>query len=193
MLNHESTRKLVAIPIVTLLLATAIVIAENAIQSAAAQDTRLGKSPRMLAKIAAPIATSGNNVYMAWPNNDTGHWNVLFAKSTDGGKTLKIIIISAPNKGNTIDQNTEIAASGSNVYVTWWTNKTGVLMPLFRASNDGGNTFAKPIMLNSTWVNSHVSSFSFVLKKTLLFEYIRRILYLFDPRLHPAPVFLKKS
>jgi len=32
----------VAIPIVTLLLATAIVVAENAIRSAAAQDTRLG-------------------------------------------------------------------------------------------------------------------------------------------------------
>jgi len=87
---------------------------------------------------------------MAWPNNDTGHWNVFFARSTDGGKTLKTVMISAPNKGNTIDQNTEIAASGNNVYVTWWTNKTGVLMPLFTASNDGGNTFAKPIMLNST-------------------------------------------
>jgi hypothetical protein len=97
-----------------------------------------------------PIAVSGNNLYMAWPNNDTGHWNVFFAKSTDGGKTLKTMMISAHNSGNTIDQNTEIAGSGSNVYVTWWTNKTGVLMPLFRASNDSGNIFAKPIMLNST-------------------------------------------
>jgi hypothetical protein len=107
--------------------------------------------PYLIAKLAAvPIATSGSNVYMAWPNNDTGHWNVFFTKSTDGGKTLKTMMISAPNSGNTIDQNTEIAASGNNVYVTWWTNKTGVLMPLFRASNDGGNTFAKPISLNST-------------------------------------------
>jgi hypothetical protein len=40
---------------------------------------------------------------MAWPNNDTGHWNVFFAKSSDGGKTLKTIIISAPNKGHTVD------------------------------------------------------------------------------------------
>ncbi len=137
-------------PIVTLVLATAIVVAENAIQSAAAQDTRPNKSPRMLAKIEVPIATSGNNVFMTWANNDTGHWNVFFAKSTDGGKSLKTMMISAPNKGNTIHQNTEIAASGNNVHVTWWTNKTGVLMPLFRASNDGGSTFAKPIMLNST-------------------------------------------
>jgi hypothetical protein len=98
----------------------------------------------------APMATSGNNVFMAWPNNDTGHWNVFFAKSTDGGKTLKTTMISAPNKGHTVDQNTEISASGSNVYVTWWTNKTGTLMPVFRASNDDGDTFGKTIMLNST-------------------------------------------
>jgi len=97
-----------------------------------------------------PMATSRNNLYMAWPNNDTGHWNVFFAKSTDGGKTLKTIMISAPNKGKIIDQNTEITASGSNVYVTWWTNKTGVLMPVFRASNDNGGTFGKAMTLNST-------------------------------------------
>ena len=89
---------------------------------------------------------------MAWPNNDTGHWNIFFAKSTDGGKTLKTITLSAPNKGNTINQNTEISASGSNVYVTWWTNKTGTLMPVFRASNDNGDTFAKAITLNTNWV-----------------------------------------
>ncbi|HYT02580.1 MAG TPA: hypothetical protein VEL70_06685 [Candidatus Acidoferrum sp.] len=151
MLIHESTRKLVAIPMVTLLLATAIVVAENTIQLAAAQP----KSPRattatQISARAVPIATSGTNVYMTWPNNDKGHWNVFFAKSTDGGKTLKTVMISTPNNGNTIDQNTEISASGSDVYVTWWTNKTGTLMPVFRASNDNGDTFAKAIMLNST-------------------------------------------
>ncbi len=71
---------------------------------------------------AAPIAASGNNTYIVWANNDTGHFNVIFAKSTDGGKTLKTTMISAPNKGNTIDQNTEIATLGNHVYVTWWTN-----------------------------------------------------------------------
>ncbi len=100
----------------------------------------------------APIAAFGNNTYIVWANNDTGHFNVFFAKSTDGGKTLKTMMISAPNKGNTIDQNTEIAASGNHVYVTWWTNKTGVLMPAFRASNDEGNTFGKTVSLNSTGV-----------------------------------------
>jgi hypothetical protein len=36
----------------------------------------------------APIATVGDNVFMAWNNNDTGHWNVFFVKSSDGGRTF---------------------------------------------------------------------------------------------------------
>ncbi len=60
------------------------------------------------------------------------------------------MIISSPNRGNVIYQNTQMSALGSNVYVTWWTNKTGTLMPVFRASNDNGDTFAKAITLNST-------------------------------------------
>jgi hypothetical protein len=100
--------------------------------------------------LLVPISANANNVYMAWTNNDTGHWKVFFAKSIDGGKTLKTMMISAPNNGHTVDQNTEISASGSNVYVTWWTSKSGVLMPVFRASNDNGDTFANAITLNST-------------------------------------------
>jgi hypothetical protein len=163
MSNHNRFRKIVSVYIVTILLATFFLVIGNTLQSTDAQSGLPHKLPCSdiikpgVAKchivsqnLGVPMTTSGNDLYMAWPNNDTGHWNVFFAKSTDGGKTLKTMMISAPNKGTTIDQNTEIAASGSNVYVTWWTNKTGVLMPLFRASNDGGNTFAKPIMLNST-------------------------------------------
>jgi hypothetical protein len=41
---------------------------------------------------------------MAWANNDTGHWNVFFAKSNDDGKTLKIMMLSAPNKANVVIQ-----------------------------------------------------------------------------------------
>jgi len=134
---------------VVLLVAT-VVIYGNPTQPAAAQPAAVQKGGISVLARAVPIATEANNVYLSWPNNDTGHWNVFFAKSTDGGKTLKTVMISTPNNGNTIDQNTEISASGSDVYVTWWTNKTGTLMPVFRASNDNGDTFAKAIMLNST-------------------------------------------
>ncbi len=50
--------------------------------------------------------------------------------------------------GRSDDSN--IAASGDNVYVTWWDNKTGTREVYFRASTDNGETFGNAIMLNST-------------------------------------------
>jgi hypothetical protein len=125
--------------------ALGVIVLVNANSTYASRFVIGGINPR-----DAPLATSGSNLYIAWPNNDTGHWNVFFAKSTDGGRTLKTMMISSPNKGHIIDQNTQISATGSRVYVTWWTNKTGILMPVFRASNDNGKTFGKIITLNST-------------------------------------------
>ena len=101
--------------------------------------------------LLAPISTNADNVYMAWTNNDTGHWKVFFAKSGDGGKTFRTIVLNAPSTtGNVVHENTEITASGSRVYVAWWTNQTGTFMPVLRASNDSGNTFGKPVILNRT-------------------------------------------
>ncbi len=121
-----------------------IVFFANVFQSVDAQIQKLPNT-------GAPIATSGNNVYIAWPSNLSKHWNVFFAKSVDNGKTFEnTITVSAPNKGGIADRDVEIAASGSNVYLTWWTNKTGTFMPVFTASNDTGESFGKIITLNGT-------------------------------------------
>jgi hypothetical protein len=48
------------------------------------------------------------------------------------------------------------AVTGDNVYVAWWTNKTGTDEVLFRASNDKGQTFGDKINLsNTTDADSH--------------------------------------
>ena len=66
--------------IVVLLVATVVIYA-NPIQSAAGQPKFLrATTATQISVRAVPIATSGNNVFMAWPNNDTGHWNVFFAE-----------------------------------------------------------------------------------------------------------------
>jgi len=39
-------------------------------------------------KVAAPIATSGDNIYIAWPTNTTGNDEVMFRASNDGGTTF---------------------------------------------------------------------------------------------------------
>ena len=101
--------------------------------------------------LLAPISATADNAYMAWTNNDTGHWKVFFTKSDDGGRTFRTIVLSAPSvTGHVVHENTEIAASGSKVYITWWTNQSGALIPVFRASNDSGNTFGKTLIVNST-------------------------------------------
>ena len=44
-----------------------------------------------------------------------------------------------------------IATSGdNNVYVTWWSNKTGNDEVMFKASTDGGKTFGSKVNLSNT-------------------------------------------
>jgi hypothetical protein len=42
------------------------------------------------------------------------------------------------------------AITGDNVYVAWWTNKTGNNEVLFRASTDNGQTFGEKINLSNS-------------------------------------------
>lgn len=101
--------------------------------------------------LLAPISATPDNVYMAWTNNDTGHWKVFFGKSNDGGRTIRTIVLSPPGiTGHVVHENAEIATSGRSVYVTWWTNQTGTFLPVFRGRNDSGSTFGKTLILNST-------------------------------------------
>lgn len=61
------------------------------------------------------------------------------------------------NNNNTDDNGGQIrkapiATSGNNIYIAWWTNKTGNDEVMFRASTDGGKTFGDKINLsNSTY------------------------------------------
>jgi hypothetical protein len=43
-----------------------------------------------------------------------------------------------------------IVISGNNVYITWWSNKTGNDEVMFRASTDNGVTFGNKINLSNT-------------------------------------------
>jgi hypothetical protein len=96
-----------------------------------------------------PIATSGDNVYVVWPDNKTGNWEIFFKASSDGCKTFS----SKINLSNdtTRSDNGSVAAEGNNVYVTWWNtnNQTGLREPIFRASDDNGKTFGERVMLSS--------------------------------------------
>ena len=94
----------------------------------------------------APIATSGDNIYIVWWTNRTGNDEVQFRASTDGGTTFADKI----NLSNTTDaesQDVEIAAEGDNVVVTWWERNATANEPVAKISTDNGGTFGPLLKL----------------------------------------------
>jgi hypothetical protein len=96
----------------------------------------------------APVAITGDNVYVAWWTNKTENNNeeVMFRASTDGGQTFgeKINLSNTPDADSS---RVEIAGEGENVIVSWWeTNQTSDT-PVARISNDAGATFGPMLRL----------------------------------------------
>ena len=116
------------------------------IQSAYAQAL---SNRRNVPGLGAPIAVSGNNVYVTWWSNKTGDWEVFFKASADSGKTFGPKLDLSNSKG-VVSNDASIAASGSNVYVSWWerANQTSN-EPVLRISTDNGKSFGEKIMLSN--------------------------------------------
>ena len=96
----------------------------------------------------APVAITGDNVYVAWWTNNTANKNeeVNFRASTDGGQTFGDKI----NLSNTIDKdstNVTIDADADSVVVTWWESNQTSETPVMRVSNDNGATFGPVLNL----------------------------------------------
>lgn len=87
------------------------------------------------------VASSGDNIYIAWVTNKTGHDEVIFRSSNDAGATFNDKI-TLSNTTNTELQDVQIAAAvDNNVLVTWWqVNSTGE-EPVARVSTNNGQTF----------------------------------------------------
>jgi hypothetical protein len=96
----------------------------------------------------APVASSGNNLYVAWWTHKTGNWEVMFKASHDKGKTFgkTINLSNSPNASST---NAEVSASGNNVSVSWREKTNNGSELIMRASNDGGRTFGDIINMNN--------------------------------------------
>src|SRR5215208_3214100 len=111
---------------------------------------RLIRVPLNLDEGKVPIATSGDNIYLAWWTNNTANNNeeVMFRASTDSGATFgdKINLSNTTDAGST---RAEIAGEEDNVIVSWWeTNQTSDT-PVARISTDSGQTFGPTLMLDS--------------------------------------------
>lgn len=95
------------------------------------------------------IATSGDRVYIISWDKGSENWEILFARSTDGGKTFEKTI-NLSNSPDTRSDHAMILVNENNVYMTWWeTARNGIQDPVFRASNDNGSTFGPVLKLSA--------------------------------------------
>jgi hypothetical protein len=113
------------------------------------KDTIQGKAIQNGAQLReAPVAISGENVFVAWWTNNTANNNeeIMFRASTDAGATFGDKI----NLSNTTGADSwkvEIDSEADSVVVTWWeTNQTSDT-PVMRVSTDNGATFGPMLML----------------------------------------------
>jgi hypothetical protein len=143
--RRERTSSILGV-IVTLSLVTTIVATTVLVES---QYVDAIGTTGHIDKQAAPIATSGdNNVYITWWSNKTGNDEVMFKASTDAGKTFSDKM-NLSNSTNSESQDAQIAASGNNVYISWWERNQTSNEPVLRVSNDNGKTFGERILLSS--------------------------------------------
>ena len=110
----------------------------------------MGKPSKPSKLLPAIIATSDENVYVVWGNNDTANNNleVMFRASIDGGQTYadKVNLSNSTGSNST---DFDVEATIDNVIVSWWeTNQTSA-EPVIVFSGDRGATFGPILRLAS--------------------------------------------
>ena len=133
-----------AIKIIIILVLVAVVIMSPAVLAGQREERRGGTV--IVADRKAPIATSGENIYIAWWVNGTGNDEVHFRASTDGGATFGHKV-SLSNSSDAESQDVEIAAGGDNVIVTWWERNQTTEEPVAKISTDNGANFGPLLKL----------------------------------------------
>ena len=87
------------------------------------------------------------NVYLVWDDDSPGNADILFTKSTDGGKTFSKPVNLSNNTRGSFDP--ALAISKNDIFVAWDDDSPGNADILFTKSTDRGNSFStKPINLS---------------------------------------------
>jgi hypothetical protein len=93
------------------------------------------------------VAAYDEKVHVAWIDDSLGNNEILLARSIDNGSTFGEAI-NLSNTANTNSRNLELSAFDNNVYAVWLDeDEQGNGIILFKASNDGGETFGNPITI----------------------------------------------
>jgi len=109
------------------------------------------------------LASDSNGVYVVWDDYELGNSNVMFARSTDGGKTW-----TTPTRVSDVITGqhffSSIAASGGVISIVWYDSRFGQLsngtitgLNVFYAqSTNAGSSFSKNVLVTSASFNPNL-------------------------------------
>jgi hypothetical protein len=111
------------------------------------------------------LASENKNIYVVWADDTNVNKQIYFKKSNNGGNSFGEQMLLSDGSSNAFNQ--EISSFGDNVYIVWLEKiPYGPYRIMLASSNDGGNTFRKPIALSEnamaqtfpkiTAIDSHV-------------------------------------
>jgi hypothetical protein len=75
---------------------------------------------------------------------------VFVTTEAEAKKKIRRQLVETILEEETAVRGAPIATSDNNVYITWWSNRTGNEEVMFRASTDNGATFGDKINLSNT-------------------------------------------
>ncbi len=125
-----------------------VTLVTTAISNLLATQSTYGSHLPVIIERKAPVDVAGDNTYVAWTTNKTGHDEVMFRVSTDAGKTFgdKIKLSDSPDADSV---NVELGEDEGKIAVTWWEHKSTPIEPVMKISTDNGKTFSNKILLST--------------------------------------------
>ena len=96
----------------------------------------------------AGLQVSGDNVYIVWHESAQDTSDIFFAASDNDGLSFGLPINLSTMEGiPSLTRDTQMVASGNNIFVVWYNQNinNGIFLA---KSSDGGRTFGAPINLN---------------------------------------------
>jgi len=96
----------------------------------------------------AGLQVSGDNVYIVWHESAQDTSDIFFAASDNNGLAFGLPINLSTMEGiPSLTRDTQMVASGNNIFVVWYNQNinNGIFLA---KSSDGGRTFGAPINLN---------------------------------------------
>lgn len=93
------------------------------------------------------MASENKNVYVVWADDTNANKQIYFKKSNNEGNSFGEEMLLSDSKSNSFNQ--EIASIGNNVYIVWLEKiPNGPYRIMLANSNDGGDSFYKPMTLS---------------------------------------------